>query len=95
MMRILIYGTFAGVLWQCKYLCISCRYLMGINANNRQPCDEETARDAFSTARSMLEEMLERSPRCQVCFCTNNIQCFNFFLLLPGCHIIAQESETS
>lgn len=39
---------------------------MGINANNRVPCDEETAREAFSTGKSMLEEMLERDPSCQV-----------------------------
>ena len=41
-------------------------YLMGINANSRTPCDEETAEDAFNTAKSMLESYLEQDPELEV-----------------------------
>jgi hypothetical protein len=41
-------------------------YLMGVNANNRPVCDEETATESFSTAKTMLEEMLEKDPSQEV-----------------------------
>lgn len=41
-------------------------YLMGINANSRNPCDAETAEEAFSTAKSMVESFLEQDPNMEV-----------------------------
>ncbi len=41
---------------------------MGVNANNRVPSDIETASEAFSVAKTMLEEIIEKTPGCQVSF---------------------------
>ncbi len=67
MMKILTFGKFSTCGFNdCQRNFI--RFLMGVNANNRVPSDIETASEAFSVAKTMLEEIIKKPPGCQVRF---------------------------